>query len=98
MAILSQPPAPFISYISFTVPPLSNLLGTSRSEFLPTPKVLHAFRWVKSIPAMVCCRSGITSSLTDQGKCPHYGECDIDTERDGKTSGSQQLTSTTDDD
>ena len=50
---LIDSPAPLNSYISFTVPPLSNLLGTSRSGFLPTHKVLPAIEWVKTKPAMV---------------------------------------------
>ena len=45
-----------------------------------------------------CRRPAITSSLTDQRKCPHYGECDIDAERTGKTTGTQQLTSGAGDD
>ena len=39
-----------------------------------------------------CCCSATMSSLTVQRKCPHYGECDIDAARTGKTSGTQQLT------
>ena len=40
----------------------------------------------------VCCCSAIPSVLTAKRKCPHYGECDIDAARAGKTSGTQQLT------
>ena len=39
-----------------------------------------------------CRCSAIPSSLSVQRKCPHYGECDIDAERTGKTSGTQPLT------
>ena len=39
-----------------------------------------------------CCCSAIPSALTAGGKCPHYGECDIDAARASKTSGTQQLT------
>ena len=40
----------------------------------------------------VCCCSAIRSVLTAKRKCPHYGECDIDAARAGKTSDTQQLT------
>ncbi len=40
----------------------------------------------------VCCCSAIPSVLTAKRKCPHYGECDIDAARAGKTSDTQQLT------
>ena len=39
-----------------------------------------------------CCCLAIPSTLTAKRKCPHYGECDIDAARAGKTSGTQQLT------
>ena len=39
-----------------------------------------------------CCCLAIPSVLTAKRKCPHYGECDIDAARAGKTSGTQQLT------
>ena len=38
------------------------------------------------------------SSLTVQRKCPHYGECNIDAARAGKTSGTELLTGTIYDD
>ena len=41
---------------------------------------------------MLCCCLAIPSTLTAKRKCPHYGECDIDAARAGKTSGTQQLT------
>ncbi len=39
-----------------------------------------------------CCCLAIPSMLTAKRKCPHYGECDIDAARAGKTSDTQQLT------
>ena len=39
-----------------------------------------------------CCCSAIPSVLTAKRTCPHYGDCDIDAARAGKTSGTQQLT------
>ena len=40
----------------------------------------------------LCRCSAIPSVLTAKRKCPHYGECDIDAARAGKTSDTQQLT------
>ena len=41
---------------------------------------------------ILCCCSAIPSVLTAKRKCPHYGACEIDAARTGKTSGTQQLT------
>ena len=53
----------------------------------------HKFRrlWHR-LSAQECCCSVIPSVLTAKRKCPHYGECDIDAARAGKTSVTQQLT------
>ena len=45
-----------------------------------------------------CRCSANESFLTICGKCSHRGECDIDPERDGRTSGTQQPIGTAADD
>ncbi len=52
----------------------------------------HRSPWYDLTLKVTCRCSAIMSSLTVQRKCPHYGECDIDTARAGKTSGTEPLT------
>ena len=72
------------------------ILDMTRASFAPVSVMRSEWgrRAAREIvkAGYACCCSVIPSVLTAKRKCPHYGECDIDAARAGKTSDTQQLT------